>query len=199
MRQAGSVAAKVVRGARRDGKAVVSRPFPRDVKALKKRIAQAKEAIMRDHALNAMDLRIAWKTVDAICTDPTNPLLGHSWLSGETISDWIGTGENGQRCNESTIWRARKRIIERGHVVRIRRGGSGVTDLYGLPPDLANSQYQDIRLTLRTRNSDLANSQDNLTQDPKNNSLGKETAEEREQKRRQMRELIERVRAGSDA
>ncbi len=77
MRQAGSVAAKVVRGAR-DGKAVVSRPFPRDVKALKKRIAQAKEAIMRDHALNAMDLRIAWKTLDAICTDPTNPVFAHS-------------------------------------------------------------------------------------------------------------------------
>lgn len=102
------------------GKAVVSRPFPRDVKALKKRIAQAKEAIMRDHALNAMDLRIAWKIVDAICTDPTNPLFGHSWLSGEAISDWICTGENGQRCNESTIWRARKRIIERGHA-QIRR------------------------------------------------------------------------------
>ena len=198
MRQAGSVITTVVRGAQ-DGKTVLSRPLPRDVKAVKKRIAQAKEAIMRDGRLGDMDMRVGWKTIDAINSDRTYPLFGRSWLSAQTIADWIGPDRRGRPRNESTVRRAWSKCIKFGHIVRIRRGGRGTTDLFMLPADRASSPAQDEVLTVRVRPPDRANSHDNLPYYPKDNLLDKETAEEREQKLWQMRELIERLRAGSEA
>ena len=198
MRRLGSIASDVVRDRRRtSGRSPSSSPpSTSEVRTLRKRIAAAREAIVRDRQLNGMDIRIAWKTVDAINTDPTNPLFGYSWLSAEAIADWIGPDDNGRRCNEATIWRGRKRSIERGHIVCVRRGGRGVTDMYGLPPDLASSQSQDSPLTLRVRKPDLASSQGNPSYDPKDKSHGsKETAAEREQKRRKMRSVIDRFKA----
>ena len=125
---------------------------------LKVRIARVKEAIVRDRHLSGTEKSVGWKTVDAINTDPAHPLFGYSWQGAETVADWIGPDKQGRPCNESTVRRGWNRNIERGHIVRIRRGGTGQTDLFSLPPDRASSHGQQRPLTGRVRPPDRASS-----------------------------------------
>ena len=177
--------------------------------ALKKRIAVAKAAIVRDRRrLSRTDVSVGWRTLDSIQTKPKHPMFGFSWRGADDIAKWIGPDPQGRPCSERTVWACWKRLVAYGYLVRKRRGGEGVTDLFSAPSDLINSSGQKDCLTGSVHPSDLINSSGNLTYDPpqeeseavevQSNLLGKETAEEREQVARGMRELIETHKARVD-
>ena len=155
-----------------------------EVSDLKKRIEQAKEAIVLDR-MSGMAKAVGWKTVDAICTIPGHARFGYSWLAAATIAHCAD-------CNEETVRSGWKINIERGHIVRERKGGAGNPDWFSLPPDRGEchgqdasdrgechgQDCQDLGLTVENVGSDRGVLHDNPTYDPpyKKNSLGKTIA-----------------------
>lgn len=128
--------------------------------------AAAKEAIVRDRHLSRTEAAVGWKTVDAINTDPDNPLFGYSWYAADSIAEWIGPDKRDRPCNEKTVRTAWKRNMGRGHIVREPRGGTGQTDLYALPSDRASPPAQKEILTGQARPSERARSPGNTFYQP---------------------------------